>query len=249
MPRTADWRTLHTDPRTALYMHGIRQCIRFCEMNEIPLPVFMTYEEALAKDTDAAGVNMQAHRLWPFKFLQRVVSSQPNRIGAGTGLYKDGHIFVNLPVTAAPATVPGNRRYSWPGYKVDRTAAGVVAHECGHHVMQMKLQGLAPDKGMGAVGDIARQKVVAISQFHEWNQLVKNSGKKKVSGYEPKPSEAFAETMRLFILNPDLLMRAIPARYYWLIEELNLAPVEKRHYMDVLNHADYQTLANRWITA
>lgn len=244
--RISDWRTLHADPRMALYMYGVRQCVRFCELNEIPLPVFMTYEEALAKDTDAAGVNMQAYRLWPFKFLQRVVSSQPNRIGAGTGLYKDGHIFVNLPVTAAPVQVPGNRRYSWPGYKVDRTAAGVVAHECGHHVESMIRTGGCIDKCF-AGNNAARQSEVAKDQFREWSQLIQHSGKKKVSGYEPKPSEAFAETMRLFILNPDLLMRAIPARYYWLIEELNLAPVEKRHYSNVLDNAPYALLAQKWI--
>lgn len=222
---------LHKNPRTALYMRGIQTAVQFCELNEIPVPVFMTYTEAL----DAAGVNVRAHRLWPFKFLQRVVSGQPNLVGAGTGLYKDNHIFVNLPVTALPVQVPGNRRYSWPGWKTDRTACGVVAHEMGHHL-----------ENHIACGDSK-----TIKRFGEqWRQLIQNSGKKPVSGYEPVPSEAFAETLRLFILNPDLLMRAIPMRYQWLIEELNLAPLPKllkQGWCKVLNNPAYDALAERWI--
>lgn len=236
----ADWRTLHTDPRMALYMHGVRQCVQFCELNEVPLPVFMTYEEATATYINELTLTKKqktrsVEALWPLKFLQRVIDGNPATVGAGTGLYKDGHIFVNLSVTAAPAAVPGNRRYSWPGYKVDRTAAGVVAHECGHHVDKFYLQ--------------IKPKHVTDRWDKEWRMLIQNSGKKPVSGYEPKPSEAFAETMRLFILNPDLLHRAIPARYYWLIEELNLAPVEKRGYGAVLDHPAYTSLAERWIAA
>lgn len=231
MPRVTDWRTLHTDPCMALYMHGVRQCVRFCELNEIPLPVFITYEDALHSYERIAKKESGS----ALQFLYRVLQSKPNRIGADTGLYKDGHIFVNLPVTAAPVQVPGNRRYSWPGYKVDRTAAGVVAHECGHHVWARLYTSLKQIK-FGVV-------------INQWVQLIQHSGKKKVSGYEPTPPEAFAETMRLFILNPDLLHRAIPARYYWLIEELNLAPVEKRHYTAVMDNPAYSDLAERWINA
>ena len=108
--------------------------------------------------------------------------------GAMTGYYRNNTIYVNVPVTAIPTENPKMKRWSYPGYKVDRTACGVVAHELGHHVEIV----------------LRNKEILTMLQGSFWRDIL-NGSVKRVSGYEPVPSEAFAESMRLFILNPELL--------------------------------------------
>lgn len=123
-------------------------------------------------------------------------------------------IHVNVPVTAFPRKIPVCCMRSYPGSKIDRTATGVVCHETGHHVEFV----LA-----------ARRKF----PFVEWRKIVQGS-RKQVSGYEPNVHEAFAETMRLFILNPNLLFFGMPARYNFIEQELGLKPIVTKFWPEIL---------------
>jgi hypothetical protein len=211
------------DIRESLYRQGIQKAYKFCSVNDIKPPVFLTYEEAEKLDGMSDG---QALR-----FLQRVADGPLQ--GTGTGLYYKNHVFVNVPVTALPVLKPGFRNWSYPCYKVDRTAMGVVAHETGHHVEQT----------LAKTGKLTRQ------QGAEWRTLLTTAnGRRKITNYEPVPSEAWAETMRLFILNPQLLRFAVPARYRFITDCVGLRPSERRPWRDVLQrHPDFVAQAERWI--
>ena len=163
------------------------------------------------------------------------VSMPPVRIGARPGarrystggtlmgeyLSNPATIWVNVPLASTPAVVRG-RKWSYPGYKVDRTCAGILAHEMGHHVWRCK----------------------RISQAW-W--LPRYNPREAVSGYEPIPEEAFAETMRVFTFNPDLLRRARPQRYAALMA-LGLKPPTQKSWQDVLQNApDFiKAQAQKW---
>jgi hypothetical protein len=116
---------------------------------------------------------------------------------------------IQISVMATANIGRGGYAWSHPAYKIDRTAYGVVAHEYGHYV----------DWSLLYPSDSPR-----------WKELRKNE---KVSGYEPNPSEAFAETMRVFIGNPDLLRRACPNRYHFLIDR-GLVPRTDEDFLTVL---------------
>ena len=209
-----------------LYKEGVRRAIRFCNRNHLSLPQFWTYDQAISGNHRDAKLLAKLRRVAPV-------------VGAQTGLYRPedgGYVFVNVAVTAWPAIQPGMRRWRWPGYKVDRTAMGVVAHELGHHVEELLRQDKLPHCHMNN-----------LSAGAEWRRLISEEGKKRVTSYEPVPSEAFAETMRLFILNPRLLMFGVPARYEFIVQVLGLKPSEKREWTAVLNNANYSPAVKRWI--
>jgi len=115
-----------------------------------------------------------------------------------------------------PTKVPGFK-WSYPGYKADKTIIGVLAHETGHHIENC----LKMREG-GFLGNML-------------NFIFLN---KKISSYEPNKYEAFAETMRLFITNPDLLKIYSPDRYTTLIKYLKLKPVITHKWYEVLKYAD-----------
>jgi len=149
--------------------------------------------------------------------------------GTATGWYRDGFVFVNLPKCAKPVANPFANRRSYPGNKTDRTPVGVVAHETGHHVEE-SLYGrrLTPHHG------------------EKWRALIKKT--KAISGYEPVPSESWAETLRLFILNPDLLRRAVPGRYDFVTQDAGLIPYVQQDYAAVVNnHPAYVANLDSWI--
>lgn len=168
-------------------------------------------------------------------------------IGSGSGLYtpgtrqrplltnrstpKNGLVQVCIANCAVPVQEPGMRRWSYPAYKVDRTPVGVVAHEVGHHVAWAVAARMGPKQ----------------AEYTRAAWAVARRGK-QVSGYEPTLDEAGAETLRLFILNPDLLDHAIPERYKFCTDVLGLKPTEHRAYYKVLgDHPTYVEAAKRWI--
>jgi hypothetical protein len=102
---------------------------------------------------------------------------------------------------------------TFPGHKTDRSAAGVPCHENGHHVY-FNFQPRAGGRG--------------------WRGIVAET--KPITSYEPSVGEAFAETLRLFHLNPDLLRCGRPERYEYLIG-LGLRPVVAVDWQTVLRHA------------
>ncbi|MCK4787509.1 MAG: hypothetical protein KAV87_27370, partial [Desulfobacteraceae bacterium] len=127
-----------------------------------------------------------------------------------TGLYLPTKrtVYVNLKKTASIGY--GGPAWSFPSYKIDKTPFGVVCHEVGHHV------------------DLLLNCPSRSKKWLELHEL------EKVSGYELIPSESFAESMRLFITNPDLLRAGCPGRYKHITDGLGLRPIAMGNWIDVL---------------
>lgn len=153
----------------------------FLEKNGLPVPEFVMHEYPDAKN----------------KFQK-------------TGHYsrKEGKVYLNAANTRNPVMKPGGMQWSYPGYKVDKTPLGVLAHEIGHHIDHTK-------------------------QFDTDSFPYKGE---KVTGYEPTVHEAIAESLRLFMLNPDLLHTIAPKRYQYFIDN-GLKPTVRGSWKDVLHGA------------
>ena len=103
------------------------------------------------------------------------------------------------------------------------TGAGVIAHETGHYV----------------------DSLLKMPSLHIQKYI---RGERAVSSYEPNDQEVFAESMKLFILNPYLLRQGRPLRYEFL-KSLGLEPVIADCWQDVLMHAHPKLIAaaKNWI--
>lgn len=151
--------------------------------------------------------------------------------GTGTGWYKNGIIFVCLQKAARLVLHPGYQNWSHPHYRVDREPCGVVCHEGGHHVQALLRR---------------------FGRFHDgsWREIVRGN-RKRVTGYEPVPDEAFAESMRLFILNPGLLQAGLPERFDFIRHHCNLEPHTTLDWRKVLAdfHPNFTLQAEKWVAA
>ena len=204
-----------------LYDDGVVLSKTFLLKNGFSTPEFHTYQQVFQTFP-------KEHRT--YRILQRLESGPAQ--GYATGYYSNKHVFVNLDKAAHVAINPGHMRWSFPGYKTDRTPIGVVAHETGHFV---------DDNPWGDSGSR-----FALSVTPQWQRVASKS--KKITSYEPIPAESFAETMRLFILNPDLLAQGSPERYNFLTKVGGLQPSETRDFKQVLcNHPAYIAAAEKWI--
>lgn len=119
--------------------------------------------------------------------------------GCGVYFRRQQAIWVNPLVCARPAK-GSPMQWSFPGYPVDRTPIGVLAHENGHHTDAV-------------LGDV--------SNSSEWRQAMRGN---KVTSYEPNASEAFAETLRLYQTNPHLLSLCFEKRFNYVSRVLGLKP-------------------------
>ena len=194
-----------------------------------------TYEAALKVVRDFIAIN----RLFPVpKFIVGVAPHTSNEWQT-YGLYlpagavnEQPRIFVNVDKSTKPVKVRG-RIWSFPGHKTDRTAAGILAHETGHHASRILAERLYR-KTMVAT-NASELMQLSIGYYKPWQALLEKT--KPITSYEPVPDEAFAETARLFILNPNLLRRGNPARYEFLTKELGLKPVVTYSWRKVLGSA------------
>lgn len=113
------------------------------------------------------------------------------------------------------------RAWSFPGYTVDRTPYGVMAHELGHHV----------------------DRVVGLRKGAYWSEysddLRAATGEPKLTNYCPNSAEWFAELFRLFVTNPDLLRILRPKFYAALTEKFR--PFYGDSWRDRLQHAPART--------
>lgn len=189
---------MREDPiKLELYGNGLKLCRGFLEGNFLPLPEYIP------------GRAPHAANKWQ-----------------NIGLCIGARIWVDIDLTSRPAYTKG-RAWSWPGYKTDRTASGVLAHETGHFISNLIMDGKFKD-GRGVI--ISPAWVVT-----RWAIAVQQEA--PVSGYEPVYEEAFAEAMRLYISNPDLLSCARPQRYYLIRHELGLHHGVEGAWRDVLKDA------------
>ena len=114
------------------------------------------------------------------------------------------------------------RQWSYPGYTVDRTPYGVLAHELGHHVDR-----LCSDRKGPYFGDFS----IA---------LRKRSFEKEISSYCPNDHEWFAEMFRVFVTNPDLLRLLRPLTYAALLTRFK--PVFSDTWRDRMAGAPERTI-------
>jgi len=151
----------------------------------------------------------------------RAYSSAEWRFASACAYYRPVGIHICLERCAAPGTAGAS--WSWPGYVIDRTPHGVMAHELGHHV-DWALSGV---KGVYG-GDFSVQ-------------MRARSGEPKLTNYCPNDWEWFAEMFRLFCTNPSLL-EAVRPKTHQLMRDAGLRPVETRPWWMVLEGAPGRTL-------
>lgn len=145
-------------------------------------------------------------------------------LGRWFGMYKNNQprrIFINV-AKCRPITKKPGFVWTFPGYKADLTPAGVLAHEFGHLI------------------DLHLNFISRKMNFR---------GESQVTSYEPNLSERFAEAIKVFILNPDLLRQGRPKRYEFMIEKAKLRPVIDDDWETVLCNAHPKIIsaARNWI--
>lgn len=134
--------------------------------------------------------------------------------------YRPTYIAICLDKCAWPGYA--GRAWSWPGYVIDRTPYGVVAHELGHHVDMVCSQHKR-------------------SYFGEFSQTIKKAAcEAPITSYAPNDAEWFAEAFRLFVTNPDLLRRIRPRTHSLLVDRFK--PVGKGVWDKELEGAPERTL-------
>lgn len=116
------------------------------------------------------------------------------------------------------------RAWSWPGYVIDRTPFGVVAHELGHHVDWH----MSDERG-AYFGNFSRK-------------LRRAAGEEKLTNYCPNDAEWFAEIFRLFVTNGALLKLLRPRTYKLLTEEHQLRFVSNSDWRAELSGAPARTI-------
>lgn len=102
---------------------------------------------------------------------------------------------IELCLASCAAIGHSGMAWSYPGYTVDRTPYGVLQHELGHHI------------------DVVNSAQVWRYRGDFSVKLRRESGEAPISGYCPDDGEWFAEMVRVFITNPDLLRIIRPATY------------------------------------
>lgn len=134
------------------------------------------------------------------------------------GLFRK-HIYINMKKAKTPVKTPGFS-WSYTGYKADLTPAGIIAHEFGHFL-----------------------EMIAFNHTNMPNTKIEA----RVSSYEPNEAESWAEAMKLFILNPDLLKQGRPIRYNIISQ--HFTPVITDAWQIVLGNAHEKIIdaAQNWI--
>ena len=115
-------------------------------------------------------------------------------------------IYINLSKCSR-----ANPMYSFPGFTSNATAQGVVVHEYGHYINDKILSKLEH------------------SLLYYKNKI----NEKCVTSYCPDVDEYFAEQLKVFIINPDLLKVFWPNTYNFLSSILQ--PLNRGSYLHVLH--------------
>lgn len=137
----------------------------------------------------------------------------------------EAEIYAPLERAASLSKDLKDYNFSFTGSKTDYTSAGILAHEVGHHV-HLELAGRSNIKTWSHAQDKISIGLVQVRKREV-----------QVSWYEPDLLEMFAEAMRIFILNPNLMKTGRPERFKYLTETCNLKPLHDVSWKRVMKHA------------
>lgn len=145
------------------------------------------------------------------------------------GCYERDERRANVDVAKSRLPSTSGYAWSWTGYKADLTAPGILAHEVGHHIdFELRLA------GSRSMIDCLDEP--CISSYDESFELP----------YRRALSERYAESVKLFVLNPDLLRSGRPLRYRAL--SMFLRPTVTLAWREVLcNSPRHLRAAEGWI--
>lgn len=146
----------------------------------------------------ALGIDMPTITIGPYEDAYNSWSAR------GMYIVRERRINIDPKKCRSATKVPGFA-WSYTGFKSDMTPAGVLAHEFGHYIDDVK--------------DVSRPNRRRLGELHDEEGCV--------SSYCPNPSEWFAETFRLFFLNPHLLWCGKPRTFDFMALELRL-PISRR---------------------
>lgn len=169
---------------------GIDTLKVFCEVNKIKEPVLHI-------------INEKEHE----------ICVRIQRVGT-CGYYRLNNIYVGVPLCAHQ-----NPNYSWAAYISDRTPLGVIQHELGHYVDEVRSN---------------KPNIYTRERSGNFSDVIRAESKEPaITSYAPDTMEWFAEIFRLFVTNPDLLKLIRPKAYEALIRH-KLEPIEYKDYKSVL---------------
>lgn len=137
--------------------------------------------------------------------------------------YRPSYIAISVERCASIGLL--GQSWSAPGYTVDRTPYGVLAHELGHHVDLIR--GTMRGKYYSDFGERIRAE----------------SGEEQISSYAPNDAEWFAEMFRVFVTNPDLLSKLRPKTHGIFLRE-GFVPVVETSWEETLSAAPARTFAS-----
>jgi hypothetical protein len=234
----------HIDPflgydKRRLFDYGKMQLEAFLNLNGLRQPkAVLTYDEALAPER---------RNTYESRVLAKILSGPAPTQGTGTGWYKNGLIFVSLQRASRCIFVPRMQNWSHPHYRVDREPAGVVCHEGGHHVQELLRRAGRFDerKWRSVVWGTTEKRLNHFSKRGKMGKLKV----KRVTNYEPNLDESFAETMRLFILNPGLVQAGLEPRFDFITKDCGLEPILILDWKQLLEdfHPSFTIQAAKWI--
>jgi hypothetical protein len=171
------------------------------------------------------------------------IEIQNNSRNFGSYYMRSNKIVVNLKKSRCPVRIPG-RAWSYTGYKSDLTIGGVIAHEMGHYIDYLKGRkaGYREFYSMSCKENAAEIIEMILSE----PAITSYSGNGPQSHRIP---ETIAESMKLFILNPDLLRKGRPKAYRIMTEVYGLKPVVHKSWEEILINADVKltNAAGNWI--
>lgn len=129
-----------------------------------------------------------------------------NRLGKICGFYTwKSGKITIIQNRCATPTINPGFKWSYPHYFVDKTILGVICHEFGHYLHE-----------------------------HLDFPFMEKLGL-QITGYEPNEYERFAETIKIFLTNPNLLKHYNEKRYKFLTDNLKLKPLHDRDWKEQLN--------------
>lgn len=171
------------------------------------------------------------------------------RLGDSYGCYEYNTrtIHCNVGKTKFPVKNPGFH-WSYTGAKADLTIPGIIAHEAGHHIDACLAKDEKSPKAYIKKKACSKSLTVT-SKFAEILLCEIYVRENSVSSYEPNVAEMLAESMRLFILNPELLREGRPMRYKYITDFLGLKPIVTAPWEKILENAHERLIAAQksWI--